>query len=244
PWHYLPTWFVITLPEFYAVILLLGAAALVARRPHRGSSDPDIQSKLVFLGFSILFPIVYAIVARPVVYDGTRHFLFVVPLLAVLSGVTLAWFFAQPLSRPIKLATAAVLVALGAVTAADMFHLHPYEYVFFNRTYGGLPAALGHFETDYWGVSHKEGIDWLKSNYKPNAPPRSIRVATTAADFQTSYYLPGDGRSTERFVPVNRRQDPDVILSITRYDAHLKYPGKVIHVVQRMGVPLLYVIER
>ncbi len=247
PRGYLPTWFSITLPEFYVLILSIGVIALVVRtlirKPATETEDVDRQSKMLFLLFATCFPIATAIAMHPILYDGNRHFLFVVPPLAVLTGVTLAWLLTNGLSRPVKIVTAAVLVVLGGMTAIDMIRLHPYEYIFFNRSFGGLKSALGHYETDYWGVSHKEGIDWLINNYKPNAPNGSIRVANTAADFQTSYYLHSDRAETARFTPVGKRDNPDVMLSITRYDVHLKYPGKVLHVVERMGTPLLYVTE-
>jgi hypothetical protein len=247
PRGYLPTWFSITLPEFYALILSIGVIALLVRRlvrkPTSEPVDADRQSKILFLIFATGFPVATAIVMHPILYDGNRHFLFVVPPLAVLTGVTLAWLLTKGLSRPLKLATAGVALVLGGMTAIDMIRLHPYEYVFFNRSFGGLKSALGHYETDYWGVSHKEGIDWLIDNYKPKAPKGSIRVANTAADFQTSYYLRPDRAETARFTPVGKRENPDVMLSITRYDVHLKYPGKVLHVVERMGTPLLYVTE-
>jgi hypothetical protein len=247
PWHYLPTWFAITLPEFYGLVLGLGVVVFVARQfSSRGGNeavDVDRQSKILFLVFATLFPIVAAMVKRPILYDGNRHFLFVIPPLAVLTGVTLAWLLEKAVPRTFAMITAGVLVVIAGLTAMDMVRLHPYEYVFFNRTFGGLPHALGRYETDYWGVSHKEGVDWLIANYKPDAPKASIRVANTAADYQTDYYLRGDQPATERFVAVNKRNHPDVILSITRFDVHLRYPGKVLHVVRRMGVPLLYVTE-
>ncbi len=247
PWHYLPTWFSITLPEFYGLILSLGVATVVTRklvkRSANDGSDPDRQSKLLFLIFATCFPVASAMAMRPILYDGNRHFLFVIPPLAVLTGVTLAWLLVKGLSRPLKIVTASMLLVLGAITAMDMLRLHPYEYIFFNRSFGGLRAALGRYETDYWGVSHKEGIDWLISHYKPNAPKGSIRVANTAAEFQTSYYLHADRPATERFTPVEKRDHPDVMLSITRFDVQLNYPGRVLHVVERIGTPLLYVVE-
>jgi len=247
PWHYLPTWFSITLPEFYGVILSVGVVTLLFRalvkRPATETSDLDRHSKLLFLIFGTCFPVASAMAMRPILYDGNRHFLFVVPPLAVLTGVTLAWLLSKGLTRPLKIMTASLLVVLAGVTVTDMARLHPYEYAFFNRSSGGVRSALGRYETDYWGVSHKEGIDWLIRNYKPNAPKGSIRVANTAADFQTSYYLHPDRAETERFSPVAKRDHPDVMLSITRFDVHLKYPGKVLHVVERMGTPLLYVTE-
>ncbi len=247
PRGYLPTWFSITLPEFYALILSIGVIALLVRRlirkPTSESVDVHRQSKILFVIFAGGFPVATAIAMHPILYDGDRHFLFVVPPLAVVTGVTLAWLLTKGLSRSLKVATAAVVLVLGGMTATDMIRLHPYEYIFFNRSFGGLKSALGRYETDYWGVSHKEGIDWLTKNYKPNAPKGSIRVANTAADFQTSYYLRADRAETARFTPVGKRENPDVMLSITRYDVHLKYPGKVLHVVERMGTPLLYVTE-
>jgi hypothetical protein len=246
PRSYLPTWFSITLPEFYGLILGLALMVLIGRKLIRkeiAHGNPDLQSKIIFLIFAAVFPIASALILRPILYDGNRHFLFVVPPLAVLTGVALAWLFVEGLPRQMTRPLGWVVVILCAMTAYDMVRLHPYEYAFFNRTYGGLRAALGHYETDYWGVSHKEGVDWLIRNYRPDAPPHSIRVANTAADYQTGYYLQGDRPETRRFVPVDKKDHPNVILSITRFDVHLKYPGKVLHVVERMGTPLLYVVE-
>lgn len=240
PRNYLPTWFAITLPEFYALILGVGIVVLILQR---GRGNPDLQSKLTFLVFAVAFPIASAIVLRPILYDGNRHFLFVVPLLAVLAGVTLAWLLTDGLSRPLAVGVGAATLVIGGLTAFDMVRLHPYEYTFFNRSYGGLRAALGHYETDYWGVSHKEGIDWLINNYRPNAPLHSIRVANTAADHQAAYYLKNGRPETARFIAVDKKDRPNIILSITRLDVHLKYPGKVLHVVERVGTPLLYVVE-
>lgn len=247
PWHYLPTWFSITLPEFYGLILSVGVVTLliriiVKRFPNEGN-DPDRQSKMLFLVFATFFPVATAMVMRPILYDANRHFLFVVPPLAVLSGIILAWLLTVGLPSKLKIVMASLVSIIAATTLFDMTRLHPYEYVLFNRSFGGLHAALGRYETDYWGVSHKEGIDWLIANYEPNAPAGSIRVANTAAEYQTSYYLSPRNPAARRFTPVAPKDRPDVMLSITRFDVHLQYPGKVLHVVERQGTPLLYVVE-
>ncbi|HUQ20261.1 MAG TPA: glycosyltransferase family 39 protein [Gemmatimonadaceae bacterium] len=244
PLSYLPTWFAITLPEFYALILSVTGVALFAKRnrPARVRRDYERQSKVLFLIFATAFPLVMYFVAHPILYDGNRHFLFVIPPLAVLTGISLAWLM-NNLSRPLKLAVGVVVSVLAMLTVYDMAKLHPYQYAYFNRSFGGLAHALGRFETDYWGVSHKEGVDWLLANYKVGAPGGSIRVANTAGDFQTAYYLQRDQTNGARFTPVGQHDNPDVILSITRYNAHLRNPGRVLHVVKRMNVPLLYVVE-
>ena len=51
----------------------------------------------------------------------------------------------------------------GAVCSVvmTMITLHPFQYIYFNPSSGGLPAAYNRDETDYWGISHKEAATWL-----------------------------------------------------------------------------------
>jgi hypothetical protein len=193
--------------------------------------------------FAAFFPLTAAIVAHPVMYDGTRLFLFVIPPLAVLSGVSLTWLLTRVLPPVSSRVLAALLILVGVVTIVDMVKVHPYEYVLYNRSSGGLPAANNKYETEYWGESYKEGAQWLIDNYRPGAPGGSVRVANTSNPFLTAYYLVTDRPETQRFSQVTLDQHPDVILSITRWNQHLNYPGRTLHVVERMGVPFLYVIE-
>jgi len=243
PWHYLPTWFLITLPEFYLVgfALLLVAMLLRARRLTRIPADhaTDIATKVGFLVFAVVFPVAAAIVMRSVLYDAQRHFLFVIPVLAVLVGVGVSRFFEKFPGWPTAVAASALALSAG-LTLVDMVRLHPYEYVYFNRSFGGLPAALGRYETDYWGLSYKEGADWLVRHYEPRPDSVPIRVANTSIPELTSYYL---DRYPSRFRSVEPTDDPDIVLATTRWDRHLKYPGKPLYVVKRLGTPLLYVIE-
>ena len=104
-------------------------------------------------------PIVWMIGADMPLYNGLRHVLFLLPVLAVLAGVSVTSFVR---ARPGRLALTAAALALGAsavVTIVDMVQLHPYQYVYFNRSVaGGLPGAVGRYETDYWCASFKEGL--------------------------------------------------------------------------------------
>jgi hypothetical protein len=206
------------------------------------ASNERSAEKLIFFAFVAVFPIAAAAILKPIVYDGTRLFLFVIPPLAVLAGIGLSTFFSLGLPKTVKSVFAAGLVLVALLTAYDMIRTHPYEYVFFNRTSGGLRAAYGRFETEYWGTSYKEGMDWLSRNYKQDAPSSTIRIANTSNPFLTSYYITSRP-DLNRFVQVGLRDNPDVVLSITRWNQHLDYPGRVLHVVSRMNTPLLYVIE-
>jgi hypothetical protein len=60
----------------------------VAVRRNVPMSDADRQRAVTlgFLAFVVLFPILAAILLRSTLYDAVRHFLFVIPPLAVLAA--------------------------------------------------------------------------------------------------------------------------------------------------------------
>lgn len=247
PRDYVPAMLLMSLPEFYAIGIgcsLIAAAGWIRRSaPDPGNRLTDHRAQIAFFAFVVLFPILAAVILRPTVYDRARLFLFVVPPLAVLSSLGISWFFSLDISRYVKGLGAMTLCIVAIVVAADMVNLHPYQYAYFNRESGGLRGAYGSYDTEYWGTSYKEGMDWLSANYKTNAAPRSIRVANPSNSFLTSNYIDSLKPATRRFVQVKPEANPDIVLAITRWNGHLIYGSKVLHVIERMGTPLLYVIE-
>ena len=244
PRTYVPIILGITLPEFYFLIAALAPFALVWRLRRR-TTEPIDHRSAVFIALIVVatfFPIASAIQSGTILYDGMRHLLFIVPPLAVLAGIVTASFFSNVGSRAAGAAVAIALAASVSVTAADMWRLHPYESIYFNRTFGGgLPHAYGRFETDYWGQSYREATDWLVANYAP-AKPGPIRVANCSVPFLTGYYLDTPERR-EHFLNVHLDEHPDVVLATTRWHCNEIVAGRVLHVVTRMNTPLCYVIE-
>ena len=195
------------------------------------------------LALTVAVPVASVLWSHPILYDGIRHVLFVIPPLAVLAGVTVASFVAWARPRWARVAVAAALTASVVVTAADMWRLHPYESVYFNRSVaGGLHGAFGRFETDYWGQSYKEGVEWLAANYE-RAKPGRTRVANCNTPFLTGYYLEQSADRRARFESVGLDEAPDVVLATTRWSCPEKIAGRVLHVVTRADTPLCYVIE-
>ncbi|MFT3913452.1 MAG: glycosyltransferase family 39 protein [Anaeromyxobacteraceae bacterium] len=251
PLRYLPTWFTITLPEAHLLALLAGAAAMglalrrhVARAPapgHHGAGPLRAALDLGAVGFAVAFPFLTVLLLRPVMYDGHRQFLFVLPPLAVLMAAGLVRFLGDRMvPRPARLALAAAVAGSLALTAVDMARLHPYETVYFNRvTVGGLPGAAGRFETDYWGQSYRQAIEDVVRHYRPSGP---VRVADCAAEFLVGYWLE-EAQPTGPFVVVRFDADPDLLVATPRYRC-LPEMGRPIHAVTRMGVPLVTVYER
>mgnify|MGYP002714590886 FL=1 len=89
PWSYLPTLFALQLPE---VLLALLTAAVVATFMSLSRNDVTAKRKTIMLMLTLAatLPLVIAMVKRPALYNGIRHFIFVIPPMAVLAGVAFA----------------------------------------------------------------------------------------------------------------------------------------------------------
>jgi hypothetical protein len=121
------------------------------------------RAVLLLVWLAATLPIVVTVLAQPAMYNGIRHFVFVLPPLAVLGGLASAWLIAALRRRSRRLGAAAGIALLGGVAlpVVDMARLHPYEYTFFNRLAGGVAGAHGRYMVDYWGLSFKQASQGL-----------------------------------------------------------------------------------
>lgn len=179
PWYYLPVNLLITTPP--AILILAGAGAisgaLSLTRPYSGK-----RMTLFLALFWFFFPVAYCMVARPNIYDGIRHFIFILPAMAVLAGygASLALDLAGAwIGRP---AAAAAIAAALLAPSVELVRLHPYQYAYFNFLVGGVAGADGRYETEYWTSSYKEAIEWLAQNGAP-APGGKVKVLVAANSF-------------------------------------------------------------
>jgi hypothetical protein len=244
---YLPRWLTLVLPELYGVAAVLGAVCLWRWWREGAALSPPARIRAVqvaWIATVAVLPVAWVVATRTPLYDGSRHFLFLTPLLGVLAGIATVLFFrARPWTRGQALGAAA-LAASCLVTAADMVALHPYQAVYFNRVVaGGLSQALTRFEGDYWCLSYKEGAEWLARRYGHARCQERIRVAGHSILLQTAYYLRQTDPWQQRFKAVGVRGSPHYVLATTRYGDHQRTPGRLVHTVDRLGARLLYVFE-
>jgi len=162
PRSYLPTYLGMKLPE---LLLLLGAAGLVGTIIAQWRRDIPVNRRaaLLLVAMSVLVPIAITIATRPAMYNGIRHFIFILPPICVLGGLAggaiLNWLAVR--SRIAAAAGGLAIIAGLAIPASHMVALHPYQYTFFNAVSGGMRAADKGYMLDYWGLSFKEAADEL-----------------------------------------------------------------------------------
>ncbi len=173
PWHYLPVMLFLTMPVFTALWvaagLVLGLIGLWLKRREAGSE------RIFLVLFWLIFPVVFVWIKKPNVYDGVRHFLFVLPAMALLAGLGAARA-AEWLNRRKDMLGSAGAAATLAFAAPDLVSLHPYQYVFYNVFAGDRQTLHERFETDYWATSYREAAELLNREQARAGRPVTVAV--------------------------------------------------------------------
>src|SRR5262249_12229522 len=100
---------------------------------------------------AVVLPAGFLILQHATMYDGIRHVLFVIPMLAVLAGGGMVALL--PLLRRAPVVSAITAGAYVGSVLLTLVALHPLEYVALNALAGGTRAAQEKFESDYWSVA-------------------------------------------------------------------------------------------
>ena len=182
PWSYLPTLFALQLPEVLLGLLIAGVVGTLMLLPR-----PDVAARrktiLLMLTSAATLPLLIAMVKRPALYNGIRHFIFVIPPMAVLAGAAFAWTMNWLGENRRSWQPAAIAIfAFGLMLPlAEMIRLHPYQYTHFNYIAGTVREADDRFMLDYWGLALKQASDGLREEIanRHEVPPhgRKWKVA-------------------------------------------------------------------
>jgi hypothetical protein len=182
PWSYLPTLFALKMPETMIVLFAIGLfGALVAL----GRRDVPASRKtmLTMLILAATLPLMIAMVKRPALYNGIRHFIFVIPPMAVLAAIGFSWVLdrVRPLGLLPLLAVNGLFAASLMLPLTEMIRLHPYQYTYFNHVAGTVRGADANYMLDYWGLAFKQASDELREKLEEarEVPPygRKWKVA-------------------------------------------------------------------
>jgi hypothetical protein len=137
-----------------------------------------------------------------------------------------------------------VLVSIASVLAFQLsflVRLHPYQAVYYNALVGGLSAANGRYETEYWGSSYREAALRLVREVEAEegeaaaAQGWTVMLCTrprASPPILASHYLP-DGWEMTKY-----REQADFYLAFARWGCPEHVPGRELFRVERQGVPL------
>lgn len=234
PRSYLPKLCLLKIPEIFGALAIAGLAGAIVTIV-RGNGTPAKRAALALMVAAAVLPILITVATRPVLYNGVRHFLFVIPPLAIMAGLAAAYLFEQlnKFRLGAAVAGASVFAFLIGITVVDLVRIHPYQYALFNQVAGGVRGASDRYMLDYWGLGFKEAsetlltkIDEMKLKKPQN---RKWQVAVCGPAAVVGLELGND------FSATNAAKGADFAVSMgTFYCAELYAP--ILYEVRREGV--------
>lgn len=250
PREYLPAYLLVRLPEIFLLGLLgLLVISLSNLRNYAALRKSKLNDARLVIWFTLtvaaLFPLLFIMLDKPALYNGVRHFTFILPPLAILSGLGLgmAWDILANMPK-VRVGLALIIASLSLNTAYTLYSLHPYEYVYYNNLAGNMAEAEKEWEGDYWSSSLREAAELLESaipkdevdgdglNHAP------YRVAVCAESIQGEAYL------DHRFQITSDWLNADFFISSTNMNCDKVLQGRIIGTVSRLGAVLAVVKDR
>jgi len=242
PWAYLPTHIALALPELILVLLLyapvLAGVIVISERFHIRRQQ---ALALFIVGFGIVFPVAFAIAIKAVLFDGMRHFIFVLPLIAVVVALVADHECTRLTRLPYRRPIYALLILYGISHVSIMTMLHPDQYVYYNAFVGGVGGAERKFKLDYWANSYSEAVqgleNYLRALYGPDFEEREFTVAVCGPPISADYYFPANFRFTRELTRA------DFFIAFTKDNCDRALPGRPVYQVERMGALLSVALD-
>ena len=243
PWEYLPTYILVALPELILVLLVAAfMLAPFALARHGVARRREEAIGYLLLGLTIVFPVAYAIAIKAVLFHGMRHFIFVLPPIAVAAALVMDRALTALAAFPYRKPIFAALGLYGVAHLTTMVLLHPDQYVYYNAFVGGVDGAQRRFKIDYWANSYAEAVHgleiYLQNQYGADFEEREFTVGVCGPPASAAYYFPGNFRF------IHKREQADFFIAFTKDNCDHALPGRVIYRVDRMGALLSVVIDR
>ena len=178
PWFYIPGQWLARLPEPFLALLVIAVVFALAKifwlasvafarfgnRGLMGLCGPALLlargRRILLIWAAVVAPLGFLIVQHATLYDGIRHTLFLIPMLAVLAG----WAAIRliPYLRQVAIPVAVLSAIYVIAVVANLTMLHPLEYIATNALTGGTPTAYDRFELDYWSAAGTEALRRLE----------------------------------------------------------------------------------
>lgn len=242
PRWYVPAYLAIRLPlALWAGAIFAGALALWSTLGRLHAPAFPARAETGWLWFFVAFPLACEVAAQGPAFTGMRHFLFVVPPLAVLAGIGFDAAIALLAARwrrcatPAALLLAALLVWEGSV----LVRLHPHQYLYYNGLVGGLPGAAGRYVTDYWVNAMPEAVGALE-RYIERIDPGGQAYLVGVCGERFSF----EHEANARLRWSDGWWEADFFIAPTHMNCHSANNGRVVARIERLGTVIAVVKDR
>jgi hypothetical protein len=164
-------------------------------------NDKERQDFLFLLLFIV--PLAAVIVLNSSLYDGWRHMYFIYAPFLLIAMAGVVGFIEEVnsgLERRASLFIAGVIVLYLISTSCQMVRYHPFQNVYFNNLAGNNVGEI--FELDYWGLSFRQGLEYIVKNDK--RPVIGVKANVTAPMINNTILLDKQDMKRLRHADIDR----------------------------------------
>jgi hypothetical protein len=209
PRRYLPILLAYTLTEPFWLLTILGGVLAFWK------SDNKQRFTLALLALWFFIPVAYVLLRRPAMYDGYRHFLFILPPLFIFTGFAFQFLF-QWLKRTWQ--KSVLVIALLTFGILPIIQLHPYQYAYYNNIAGGVDGVFRNYETEYWLTCYREAM--LQFNEQA---PAGSQLYVRREPYIAAYYASENIVIRDFRTEQNEMQSGDFYLANSRSNEDLRF---------------------
>lgn len=212
PLSYPYVWIFITLPLFQLVLLIIACVKIATLKSNK---------LFILLCLTLIINLGALTIINPVLYNGPRHFLYILFTLSIITSVV----FVELQNRKLKI----LAIGLMSLTVYSLVSLHPYQYIYFGEHVFGLRGARNKYELDYWGATYSQAAQKLASTIELTNPPTNVYACNVR--YVAAYYSLGKFQVTEL-------DNADYIICDSENEKLNKISGPTIFTIKRHGVIL------
>jgi len=236
PWHYFPVYLLLVIPIVTLLFLIIGIFSIIMK---------ICQKNMSFKYFLILFwfalPVVFRIILGANTYNGIRHVFIILPAMCIISGIGLnnfEKFIKEKIKNYGKIVFKIIFILIVLILIKEVIIIHPYEGSYFNEGVRFiLPQNIeDYFHVEYWGATHKEGINWLN-----NFAEKGSNICILDFNNMFKYNLRKD-------LSTNCKEERDYLMSVVAYQKFSKYSPiedyEIVYVISKYNSDLLRIYQR
>lgn len=207
----------------------------------KSNNQKRITLVIILLWFAI--PLAYVLLRRPSMYDGYRHFLFILPPIFIFTGFAFEKFFELFTNRKgdptglikvsnhyWRVAPTIMIIIILLFGIIPIIQLHPYQYAYYNNFAGGLKTVFRNYETEYWLTCYREAVLELNEITK-----EEVNLFVRREPYIAAYYANENINIRDFRTEQNQMGSGDYYLVNTRSNEDLRF---------MRDVPALITVER
>ncbi|MBL8100852.1 MAG: hypothetical protein JNK81_16840 [Anaerolineales bacterium] len=221
PLRYLPLLLGYTQTEPVWILFLLGLFLSFWK------SNNQKRITLFIILFWFVIPVLYVLLRRPSMYDGYRHFLFILPPVFIFAGFAFEKLSEAIKNQWVRIASIGLILLFGII---PIIRLHPYQYAYYNNFAGGLKTVFRNYETEYWLTCYREAV--LELNQITN---EEVNLFVRREPYIAEYYASENIIIRDFRTEQNQMGSGDYYLVNTRSNEDLRF---------MRDVPALITVER